>query len=387
MEILAHVNYMVKAFALFINSLTIRHMQKLSSIILPFGYGSCISSEFEAFDEMFGADGEQFGMVRGKVTTVSAAPGTGKTRLFITAGCSIGRKNPDMRIGYITDEQDVLDLRAMATKMNLQVPDNVLVVRENQWVAIRKMIESNNLDVVFIDSIPLIQFPQVQDEQSQAWRSMTVDERAGEVANFTRDSNVAMNLVNHTTKSGTFRGSNTWLHLADLDITMRKSVKGYDGIKVVEFFGGKNRNGEPVTRAFPFNGIWDLGFPLEVKTMLGSESGALNVSKIAEKKKNHREQLIALFEANNGIIEREQIDSGALSIDGLARSGMVGMLRDMVANGEAKAIHESNGKRGSNPIVSWTMELPAKVEETLPVVEQDDEKDVEDVFHLTVNVP
>ena len=332
-------------------------MKRLAELVIPENYGQAVSSGFDAFDEMFGNQDAVFGAVKGKVTMVSAPPGTGKSRAFVTAICSIGEKNPEMSIGYITNEQAIVDLAAMAKRMHLQIPANVFVVREDRWENIKRMIKETKLDYVVIDALPLVEFPQIEDEDTKVLRNMKAKEKFGAIAEFTQEQNFANILINHTTKGGAFAGVNTLLHLVDVAITLRVNLTDYDGIKVVEWHGGKNREGTPINRAFPFNGVWDFTCPMEIKSSKGSESGGLNDSLVKQRKEMQKEQLMELFANNGNVLFREQIESGEVSVEGLAKSGLYSLLRDMADNGEVKVSHEATGHRPR--IDAW--ELQEKV--------------------------
>lgn len=329
-------------------------MTRLAELEIPENYGQAVSSGFDAFDEMFGNQDAIYGAVKGKVVMVSAPPGTGKSRAFVTAICNIGRKNPDMNIGYITNEQAIVDLAAMAKRMHLEIPSNVYVVREDRWENIKRMIAESKLDYVVIDALPLVEFPQIIDEDTKVLRNMKAKEKFGAIAEFTQQQNFANILINHTTKGGAFAGVNTLLHLVDVAITLKVNLTDYDGIKVVEWYGGKNREGTPVNRAFPFNGTWDFTCPMEIKSSKGSESGGLNDSLIKQRKEMQHMQLMEIFANNGNVIFREQIESGEVSIQGLAMSGFLSLLRDMAAEGKLKVSYEATGHRPK--VCAWELQ-------------------------------
>lgn len=328
-------------------------LEQLSKISLPDGYGSTINTGIEHFDEIFGNDGGNFGFVKGKVYLISAPPGTGKTRLFLTVQEKICTFDPSVKTAHITGEQDVLALRNMAEKIHLTIPDSLLVARETQWELIKLEVERANIKFLVIDSLPMLEFPDIFDEDLNRKVAMKVKQKIKDITDFASRTGIVIVLINHTNKDGSWRGSNDILHLVDVAINLKVNVKDYEGIKVIEFHGGKNREGEPVNRGFPFNGIWDLDSPFELPDSTGAENGSMNTSKVAERKKQQRLELISILENYNGSITREMLENGTVSISGLAKSGIINMLRGMVEEGFLVTERTPTGHKGQPQITAW----------------------------------
>lgn len=333
-------------------------MQSLSSVTLPAGWNDAIGTGHPAFDELLGNCGGVFGARRGKVVLLSAQSGTGKTRLCLTLGKYFTENDPLIKYGHFTGEQSVVALAAIGKVMNIDFNCNMLADADNYWPSIEAKVKENNLDVVVIDSFPMLSFP-INLETKKA---LDTKQKIGKIAKLAEEQNISVIILNHTDKKGNRAGRNELLHLCDVSYTLRvvPDGKAYDGIKVVEFHPDKNREGTPVARAFPFNGVWDLSSPFELPESTGNEGGQNNNGKVAERKEWQKANLIANITSNGGILNREMLDNGEFTVSGMATSGIIAMLRDMVQSGELIAIRDSNHTgRGQPAIVSWKL-----VEET-----------------------
>jgi len=349
-------------------------MKQLSSIELPEGYGSMIRTGLEPFDEIFGSDDGQYGFVQGKVYLLSAPMGTGKSRLSLTMESLIADTLENGNTGHFTSEQDELALKAMCSKAKVEIKPKMMVEKEDQWEAIKRKIVEYNLKFVVIDSLPMIMdsFKKIKDEESGQFRDMKVKEKMREIAQFTSDHGFVMLLINHCTKAGAWKGGSDIGHLVDAMVSLKVNTKDYDGVKVVEFRGGKNREGEPINRAFPFNGVWDLTSPYEIESA-EIESGVQNESKVALRKAEQEESLMQTIMARGGMVHREELDAGDVSISGMAKSGVISLLRSFVDKGKLVVQRGETQGRGQPPIIAWC--LPEGVEVNLPsITEQDEEQ-------------
>lgn len=350
-------------------------MKKLSDISLPDGWNDAISTGHPAFDELLGNCGNVYGARYGKIILFSAQSGTGKTRLCLTMLDKMVKNNPDLKVGHFTGEQSVLSLAIMGKTMAIEFNENVLGDAESFWPDIEKKIIENNIQVVVIDSYPMLTFP-IDTETKKA---LDTKARVGRIAEIAAKYNLAVILLNHTDKKGNRGGRNELLHLVDVAYTMRvvPDGKGYDGVKVVEFRCDKNREGVPVSRAFPFNGRWDFDTPYELNESTGNETGEANASKVEERKQFQRECVLNNFREFDGIVTREDVENGVFTVTGLAKSGILSLLRTLTDEGTLEAHHESTGKRGKAPIVRWTLieknetEIPDE-EEGLELVHDDE---------------
>lgn len=246
-------------------------MQSLSSVVLPKNWNHAIPTGHPAFDELLGNCGNVYGARPGKLILLSAQSGTGKTRLCLTIGNKMIQHDSDVRVGHFTGEQSVVALATMGKTMGLEFSENMFGDAESYWPSIERKIIEKKLNVVVIDSFPMLTFP-INTETKKA---LDTKAKAEKLAKFAAKYDVCFIILNHTDKKGNRGGRNELLHLVDVAYTLKMvpDGKGYDGCKVVEFHNDKHREGTPVERAFPFNGTWDLDCPFELVKSTGNETG------------------------------------------------------------------------------------------------------------------
>lgn len=328
-------------------------MQSLSSVSLPANWNHSIPTGHHAFDELMGNCGGVYGARPGKLILLSAQSGTGKTRLCLTVGKAMTNIDSDVRYGHFTGEQSVMALAVMGKTMGIDFVDNMLADAESYWPSIERKIIENNLNVVVIDSFPMLSFP----VDSETKKAPDTKAKVGLLADFAAKYDISFILLNHTDKKGNRGGRNELLHLVDVAYTLKMvpDGKGYDDCKVVEFHCDKNREGSPVSRAFPFNGVWDLDCPFELAKSTGNETGEANAGKVAERKAFQRENLLNNVSQCGGIVHRDDIENGSFTVSGMAKSGVLSMLRNLTEEGVFTAVREASSGRGQPAISHWTL--------------------------------
>lgn len=326
-------------------------MQSLSSITLPKNWNNSYPTGHSAFDELLGNCGNVYGARPGKLILFSAQSGTGKTRLCLSMGSDMTKNDSDLRYGHFTGEQSVMSLAIMGKTMGIEFSENMMGDSENYWPSIERKIIDHNLNVVVIDSFPMLSFP----IDSETKKHLDTKARIGKIAEFAAKLDISIILLNHTDKKGNRGGRNELLHLVDVAYTLRVVAdgKGYDNIKVVEFHCDKNREGVPVSRAFPFNGVWDLECPFELAKSTGNETGENNNSKVAERKAFQRENLIENIRECGGIVHRTDVESESFVVSGMVKSGVLSLLRTLTDEKVLETFREPTGNRGPSPIVYW----------------------------------
>lgn len=328
-------------------------MQSLSSVSLPANWNHAIPTGHHAFDELMGNCGGVYGARPGKLILLSAQSGTGKTRLCLTVGKAMNNSDSEVRYGHFTGEQSVIALAVMGKTMGIDFSENMLADAESYWPSIERKIIENNLNVVVIDSFPMLSFP----IDSETKKAPDTKAKVGLLADFAAKYDVSMILLNHTDKKGNRGGRNELLHLVDVAYTMKMvpDGKGYDNCKVVEFHCDKNREGSPVSRAFPFNGTWDLDCPFELAKSIGNETGEANDGKVAERKAFQRESLLKNISECGGTIHRADVESESFIVTGMAKSGILSLLRNLTEEGFLTAVRETSSGRGQPAISHWTL--------------------------------
>jgi KaiC/GvpD/RAD55 family RecA-like ATPase len=346
-------------------------MISLSSVKLPKFWNQGFTCGFPAFDELLGNMAGVYGARPGSVLLLSAPPGTGKSRLSLTIGNQMVKNNPDFKAGYFTGEQSVAAAAIMGKTMEIEFDDNFLAARCREWEQIKKDILDNNLNMVILDSFPMISF-----ELDANGKALDTKAKSDAIKNFAEENGVFVILINHANRRGERGGRNELLHLVDIAYTLRRVLdcEAYDNIAAVEFIPEKNRDGSLIGRAFPFNGKWSLDYPMELASSNGDSGNALDGGKITEKKNDRKNLILQMILDNGNILTREEIDNNQFNVPGIATSGVLSLLREMVEENILIAKKAKTGKRGMQPIVSWEavnpMPVETEVEDEVEVVEE-----------------
>lgn len=335
-------------------------MQALSNVKLPKHWDKGISCGFPAFDELMGNMAGVYGARPGSVMLLSAPPGTGKSRLTLTVGNLMVQNNEDFRVGYFPGEQSVSAAAVMGKTMEIDFNDNFLAVTETSWEAIKTNAIKYKLNVIIIDSFPMIEF-----EPSESGKPLDTKQKTNSIKTFAEDNGIFVILINHTNRKGERGGRNELLHLVDIAYTLRKvsGNEAYHNLNVVEFISEKNRDGSPISRAFPFNGKWDLSYPMELASSDG-DSGGSNLD-LEERKTERKNTLIDMISERGGL-EREEIENNSFSFPGVAASGVFSMLRDLASENRVIVSYFPKKGKGRRQIKGWT------VNDTLESVESED---------------
>ena len=346
-------------------------MIPLSSVKLPKFWDKGISCGFPAFDELLGNMAGVYGARRGSVMLLSAPPGTGKSRLSILVGNGMAKNNSDFNVGYYMIEQSIGAAAVIGKVTDITLEDNFLVESDRQWEKIKTAVLEYKLGMIILDSFPMIEF-----EPDEKGKPLDTKAKTDAIKQFAEENEIFVILINHTNRKGERGGRNELLHLVDISYTLRTVVgsEAYDNLKTVEFIAEKNRDGDTISRAFPFSGKWSLDYPMEIASSDGDSGSALDGGKVAEKKKERKNLILQTILDNGGVLTRETIDNNEFNIPGVATSGVLSLLREMVEENILKAKKAKTGKRGMQPIVSWEainpMPVETEVEDEVEVVEE-----------------
>jgi hypothetical protein len=325
---------------------------KLNSVKQPRNWNKLIATGHSAFDELMGIYGNSFGFRPGSVHCWSAQSGTGKSRLALTVGKKATALNPDLVYAHFSGEQNEAGLDRMTKSMGVDVSDSVLVSTEMFWPSMENEILAANVSFVVVDSWPMVEFPM----DIQRKKPMDTKAKIKWVQGFAEKHGILVLLLNHTDKGGNRAGRNELLHLVDVHYTLRAaSPKNYDGIRVVEMQCDKNRESIPNSRAFPFDGNWDLDTPFELKTSSGNDTGENNSSKVEIRKALQRENLIQNIQDCGGFVRKDDVESEQFVVSGLVQSGIISLLRILCDEGVVKVEKGTKVGKGQRPILGWRL--------------------------------
>jgi hypothetical protein len=326
---------------------------RLNNVKQPRNWNKLISTGHPCFDELMGLFDSNMGFRPGSVHCWSAQSGTGKSRLALTVGEKITTVNPNLVYAHFNGETNSAGLDRMTKSMGVELSDNILVSEEMYWPSMAQEIEKANVDLVVIDSWPMVEFP--MDVQKK--KPMDTKAKIKWVRDFAEEKGICFILLNHTDKGGKRAGRNELLHLVDVHYTLKAAnPKYYDGVRVVELECDKNREAVPVSRAFPFRGVWDLDTPFELKTSTGNDSGQSNVGKVEIRKAVQRETLIENIKECGGFVHKSDIENESFSVDGLMPSGIISLLKVLAEEGIVKTELGAKVGKGKKPITGWRLD-------------------------------
>lgn len=149
------------------------------------------------------------GIVPGSVVLIGGDPGVGKSTGLLQVCCNVSEQR---KVLYVTGEESPQQIAMRAKRLGL--PDQkVLLLAETQVEHICAVAEREQPDVMVIDSI---QTMQVMSSRSAPGSVSQVRESAAMLTQFAKQTNTAIFLVGHVTKSGDLAGPRVLEHIIDV---------------------------------------------------------------------------------------------------------------------------------------------------------------------------
>ncbi|MGD9310545.1 MAG: DNA repair protein RadA [Desulfosarcina sp.] len=162
------------------------------------------STGIDEFDRVLGG-----GLVTGTLVLIGGDPGIGKSTLMLQVLHGIattGRK-----VLYVSGEESVRQLRLRSRRLETVSP-NLLVVSEIDIDAILSMVETEQPDVLVVDSIQTVYSPEITSAPGSVSQ---VRESAMRLMLMAKHTGVATFLVGHVTKEGAIAGPRLLEHMVD----------------------------------------------------------------------------------------------------------------------------------------------------------------------------
>lgn len=163
-----------------------------------------LTTGIDEFDRVLGG-----GLVSGTLILIGGDPGIGKSTLMLQVLYRIAAMG--RRVLYVSGEESVRQLRLRSRRLETASP-NLLVVSEIDIDAVMAMVQSEQPDVLVVDSIQTMFTPEitsapgsVSQVRESAMRLMLMAKRTG-IPSF---------LVGHVTKEGTIAGPRLLEHMVD----------------------------------------------------------------------------------------------------------------------------------------------------------------------------
>lgn len=161
-----------------------------------------ISTGITELDRVLGG-----GAVTGSLVLVGGAPGIGKSTLLLQMCANFAEK----KILYVTGEESERQLKLRAVRLGLE-GENILVLAETDLDAIMDCINTQEPEVVIIDSIQTIS----GDDVASAPGSVSqVRECTMRIMRLTKEKGLTVFVVGHITKEGSIAGPKVLEHMVD----------------------------------------------------------------------------------------------------------------------------------------------------------------------------
>jgi DNA repair protein RadA/Sms len=158
------------------------------------------------------------GLVTGSLTLLAGEPGLGKSTLCLQLLRSLRKGNPDTSLLYITAEESTFELARRSQR--LKIPTDVLVLQANNLESICGMIESNQPQIVVLDSVQTVYSSKIDSNPGSVAQVSTI---TSTLLSLSKSLNISIILVGHVTKDGQIAGPKTLEHLVDSVLFLEKS--------------------------------------------------------------------------------------------------------------------------------------------------------------------
>ena len=164
-----------------------------------------ISTTIPEFDRVLGG-----GFVPGSAILIGGDPGIGKSTLLlqVTSILSLPEFGAK-RVAYISGEESVHQIQGRANRLGYGVTPLELA-HEKDCSAIVSLIQSGAFDLVVVDSIQTVFYPQLDAVPGSVSQ---VKSCANDLVAAAKASDTVLVLVGHVTKDGTIAGPKTIEHL------------------------------------------------------------------------------------------------------------------------------------------------------------------------------
>lgn len=163
-----------------------------------------ICTQIAEFDRLIGG-----GVVPGSLSLVGGDPGIGKSTLLLQLSQAIAKQG--LIVLYVCGEESVEQTSMRARRLGIDT-ENLLLLCETHFSAIKAQIDQVNPDVLIIDSIQIV----YKGEISSAPGSVSqVRETTTEFMHIAKGRGIATFLIGHVTKSGEIAGPRVLEHLVD----------------------------------------------------------------------------------------------------------------------------------------------------------------------------
>ncbi|MFC1704386.1 DNA repair protein RadA [Candidatus Omnitrophota bacterium] len=166
---------------------------------------SRVSTGITELDRVLGG-----GIVGGSVILVGGDPGIGKSTLSLQASAQLSQAG--FKVLYVSGEESVKQTKLRASRLQSSGSDSFYIVNEINLDVIVEYIKKLTPDFVIIDSIQVLYHPELSSSPGSVSQ---VKECAGVLTQLAKSHNIALFLVGHVTKEGSFAGPKVLEHIVD----------------------------------------------------------------------------------------------------------------------------------------------------------------------------
>lgn len=171
---------------------------------VPIGETPRIKSGIQEFDRLIGG-----GIVPGSLSLVGGDPGIGKSTLLLQLSFALAKQG--LTVLYVCGEESVEQTSMRAFRLGVD-SDNLLLLSETQFSAIKAHVDQVNPDILIVDSIQIV----YKSEIASAPGSVSqVRETTTEFMHLAKGRGIATFLIGHVTKAGEIAGPRVLEHLVD----------------------------------------------------------------------------------------------------------------------------------------------------------------------------
>lgn len=166
--------------------------------------GQRLKTEMGELDRIFGG-----GIVGGSLILVGGEPGVGKSTLLLQIANSLAKQG--LTILYICGEESAEQTSLRAKRLGID-HQNLYLLSETLFSAIRLQIEELNPDVAIVDSVQIVYKSEIPSSPGSV---VQVREVATEFMHLAKGNGITTFLIGHVTKTGELAGPRLLEHLVD----------------------------------------------------------------------------------------------------------------------------------------------------------------------------
>ncbi len=165
---------------------------------------SRISTGMNEFDMVLGG-----GIAIGSVILIGGDPGIGKSTLLLQ---TLEKLSSTQKVLYVTGEESIQQIALRASRLNVTGMENLRLMAEIGLHAIIKAIETEEPQIVVIDSIQTMYAEQLQSAPGTVGQ---VRECASILTRIAKQKHITIIMVGHVTKDGNLAGPRVLEHIVD----------------------------------------------------------------------------------------------------------------------------------------------------------------------------